>query len=222
MHAKLTIKTLINFRKNNMQNTHKKIGIWGYGLTGKSAVKYYHQQGFELAVVDKKVLTSEENEFLKAKNIPFFSEHSIEEFLKTHEYILPSPGIDLRPFPHYQSKWLNELDEFYKVWQRPIIAITGSIGKTTITHLVSKLLDNAGKKIAMGGNIGIPVFDLLAQKESCEAAVIEISSFQLELTKTFAPDLAIWTNLHPNHLDRHGSEAEYFNAKAQMLAFQTK
>lgn len=204
-----------------MQNTNKKIGIWGYGLTGKSAVNYYHEQGYQLAVVDKKELSTQEIDNLKNKNISFSTENEIEDFLKGHEYILPSPGIDLRPYPQYHAKWLSELDEFYKEWQKPMVSITGSIGKTTVTHLLSKLLEHSGKKIAMGGNIGIPVFDLLSQKKSADMAVIEISSFQLELTKTFAPDLAIWTNLHPNHLDRHGSEEEYFNAKAHMLTFQT-
>lgn len=200
----------------------KKIGIWGFGITGKAVVNYLHAQGFELVVMDKKTLSEADIAYLQNKNIPFYSEGELATFLAHCDLILPSPGIDLRSYAQFKHKWLSELDLFYAAWKKPIIAITGSIGKTTITHILSKVLEHTGLKVATGGNIGIPMFDLLTDQDSYDIALLEISSFQLELCKQFAPHLAIWTNFYPNHLDRHSSEAEYFNAKATLFAYQTK
>lgn len=199
----------------------KKIGIWGYGITGKAAVNYLSTQNIELCVLDKALLSNDDQEFLRSKNITQYNQDQLQDFLEQCDYILPSPGIDLRAYTAYQSKWLNELDLFHAAWSKPIIAITGSVGKTTITHLLSIILGFAGKQIATGGNIGTPMLDLLAQQDSNDAALLELSSFQLEYIKGFAPSLAIWTNFYPNHLDRHGSEQEYKEAKAKLMAFQT-
>lgn len=203
-----------------MNLTNKKIGIWGYGVTGKAAVNSYLKKHNALAVLDQKTLPVHEQEFLHSKNIPLYTQDQLSQFLDECDYILPSPGIDLRAYDQYQSKWLNELDLFYATWHEPIIAITGSVGKTTVTHLLSILLGFAHKRIATGGNIGTPMFDLIAQQTESDYALLELSSFQLEKIKTFAPSLAILTNFYPNHLDRHGSEAEYLQAKAQLFAYQ--
>lgn len=200
--------------------SHKKIGIWGYGITGKAAVQYLSTQKFEICVLDKKELSQSDQDFLSSKQIAYFAQGQLAEFLEQCDYILPSPGIDLRAYQAYKSKWLNELDLFQAAWHKPIVAITGSVGKTTITHVLSSLLEKSGKHVATGGNIGTPMFDLLAQQNESDLALLEVSSFQLEYTKNFAPTLAIWTNFYPNHLDRHGSEQEYKDAKAKLMAFQ--
>lgn len=203
-----------------MDFNNKTIGIWGYGITGKAAVAYLRAQSVLLAVLDKKTLSPDDHLFLEENAIPFYEQSRCEEFLQTCDYILPSPGVDLRSYSQYQSKWLSELDVFYAAWHKPVIAITGSVGKTTITHLLSLLLERTGKKVATGGNIGIPMLDLLAQQKQSDIAVLEVSSFQLEHTRSFAPTLAIWSNFYPNHLDRHGSEQEYRDAKAKITVFQ--
>ncbi|MCX5922026.1 MAG: UDP-N-acetylmuramoyl-L-alanine--D-glutamate ligase [Candidatus Dependentiae bacterium] len=203
-----------------MSAPHKKIGIWGLGATGKSAISYFRGLGYELAVIDQKTLSPDEQELLRGTHSAFYTQDNIETFLQTYDVILPSPGIDIRPYVTRSNTWLNELDIFYSAWKKPIIAITGSIGKTTITHLLSKLLKHNAVQVATGGNIGTPMLDLLAQKDESDMVLLELSSFQLEQCKEFAPDLAIWTNLYPNHLDRHGSEQEYLAAKAQIIAHQ--
>lgn len=200
--------------------THKKIGIWGYGITGKAAVDYLHNNNIKIAVLDKKELSPADRTFLNERHIAHYTQEQLNDFLQQCDYILPSPGIDLRPYQPYQSKWINELDMFSAAWHKPIIAITGSVGKTTVTHLLSSLLTKAGKHVATGGNIGTPMFDLLMQQSKSDLALLEVSSFQLEYTKRFAPTLALWTNFYPNHLDRHGSEQEYKHAKAKLMAFQ--
>ena len=102
--------------------------------------------------------------------------------------------------------------------ERPIIGITGTLGKTSITHLLTTLLHNAGVAVATGGNIGTGMLDLV-QSEAPQA-LLELSSFQLEYCRQFAADGAIITNLYPNHLDRHETIENYFEAKKQILLRQ--
>ncbi|HZW61528.1 MAG TPA: UDP-N-acetylmuramoyl-L-alanine--D-glutamate ligase [Candidatus Babeliales bacterium] len=201
-----------------MNLINKKIGIWGFGIVGKSVLSYLLQKQVLIEVFDAKPLSSEDQILLQKHHISFYTQPDLQVFLERNEYIIPSPGIDLRPYSAFQHKWIAELDLFAADYHQPIIAITGTIGKTSITHLLGQLLNAAKTKTAVGGNIGIGMLDLLNQESSC--ALLEVSSFQLELSKTFAPDLAIWTNFFPNHLDRHSNAQEYFDAKYQMIKHQ--
>ena len=202
----------------NLNN--KKIGIWGLGVVGKSVVEYLHSQNHNLTVMDRKPLTPEEDSFLGAKNISYILQNNPQEFLEIHDYIIASPGIDLRAYTAYSHKFISELDLFSDAWHKPIIAITGTVGKTSITHLLSTILNNNNKRVITGGNIGTALLSLINQQDNYDYAVIELSSFQLEQCTRFAPDLAIWTNLYPNHLDRHETVANYFTAKYAILAHQ--
>ncbi len=194
------------------------IGIWGFGVVGKSAYTYLLGKA-RLEVLDSKPLSPADRELLAQHGTPSYAQDDLMQFLERNDYIIPSPGINLHPYQAYRHKWLSELDLFAAAYKKPIIAITGTIGKTSTTHLLGQLLNAAGMTTAVGGNIGIGMLDLLAQPS--QAALLELSSFQLQLNKSFAPDLAIWTNFFPNHLDRHVNEQEYFDAKAMILAHQT-
>jgi UDP-N-acetylmuramoylalanine--D-glutamate ligase len=203
----------------NLKN--KKIGIWGYGVVGKSVSTFLHAQGYTLEVMNKQELTKSQQEELVAKKINFCTQGDHPAFFERNDYIIPSPGIDLRPYYHkYQNKWISELDLFSAYFKKPIIGITGSVGKTTITHALSDILSQYGKRVSAGGNIGTACLDLVAKQTSIDSAVLELSSFQLAYIQTFAPDLAIWTNIHPNHLDWHNSMEDYFDAKLNILAHQ--
>jgi len=203
---------------NKLQN--KKIGIWGLGKVGKAAVTYLSQNN-DIELLDSRILSLEEEVWLKAKKIPFFRETHINRFLECNDLIIPSPGIDLKAYAHYRDKWLTELDIIRQTYTAPIIGITGTAGKTTITCLLSGLLQ-LQHTVWTGGNIGTAMLHLLQEKKQPDFALLEISSFQLEYCKTFAPDFAIWTNFSPNHLDRHGNMEAYFNAKQKIVAFQEK
>ncbi len=199
---------------------NKKIGIWGFGRVGKAVTAFLHAHGYQVSVLDKQFSTDAQT-WLIQNSIPFFYEKNKTKFLDIHDYILPSPGIDLRPYnKKYKDKWIAELDLFQKFFAKQIIAITGTVGKTTVTHLLSQLLAKLDVSVATGGNIGTACFNLLEYKK--DIALLEVSSFQLELCKTFAPDLAIWTNFSTNHLDRHSTEQEYFNAKYRIIAHQNR
>lgn len=203
-----------------MNITNKRIGIWGFGVVGKAATAYFLRNNTALQVMDKRELNEQERALLAFHNIPYFTQENARDFLEQNDYILASPGIDLRPYAAYAHKWLTELDIFQQTYQGKIVTITGSIGKTSVTHLLGTLINALGTKAHIGGNIGIGMLELLNAHEQYPLAVIEASSFQLEQCASFAPDLAIITNIYPNHLDRHTNFTEYLRAKCAMLARQ--
>lgn len=199
----------------NLKN--KKIGIWGYGITGRSTADFMIKQGAHTSVMDKDPL-ADEQDYFALHNITYYAQDQLEAFFAAHDLIIPSAGIDLRPYyQKYKDKWLFELDIFAHFFTKPYIAITGSVGKTTITSLLSQLLEMYGFKIITGGNIGIASLDLIAHQDDVDYAVLEVSSFQLEHTTRFTPYLAIITNITENHLDRHGTMDEYIRAKKNIL-----
>ncbi len=205
-------------------NKNKRIGIWGFGVVGKAAVNYLHAQGYQLSVMDKRTPSANELDYLKEKNIAWYAEQEQEAFFNSCDIIIPSPGINISQtcYATHVDKWMHELDFFYITFHKPIIAITGSIGKTSTTHILGQIFKELSIPIVVGGNIGIPTFDLINQQNSVDYAVLEVSSFQLNYCTTFAPQLAIWTNFHPNHLDHHADENEYFSAKKNIVAHQTQ
>ena len=202
----------------------KHFGIWGFGKVGKAAIAYLYAQGYQIGIMDKRKPTPQEQTYLQEKNIAWYSEDKQESFFYSHEFIIPSPGINISAacYATHRNKWLTELDFFNTAFTKPIVAITGSIGKTSTTHILNQLFKIVSIPIATGGNIGIPTFDLINQQNTVDYALLEVSSFQLNYCKNFAPTLAIWTNFHPNHLDHHGSEHNYFLAKEPCLRIKQK
>ena len=201
---------------------NKKIGIWGLGVVGKSAIAYFYQKKYLIEALDKRIPTPEEQQLLQQYGIPFYQQDDLPQFLERNDLILAACGIDLRPYNSYAHKWLSELDIFDQECTAPIIAITGSVGKTTITHLLSELLKDQGKKVFTGGNIGVGLLDSIGQANASDYVVLECSSFQLERSASFAPHVAICSNIYPNHLDRHGTLENYVAAKWQIFAHQKK
>ncbi len=199
-----------------------RIGIWGYGIVGKAAVDYFSQNGYKVNVMDKRTFTPEELHTLEQKKCAIFIQEHKNHFFTSHDYLFSSPGVNIaNDYATHKHKWLTELDLFSSLMKKPIISITGSIGKTSVTTMISSLLRSAHISVCTGGNIGIATLDLLAQKNHVDYAVLEVSSFQLQYCKTFAPHLAIITNIYPNHLDHHATEEEYFLAKYNNIAHQT-
>ena len=173
-----------------MNIKNKKIGIWGFGIVGKSAARFLTSHGAQLTVMDSKVLSEEDQMFCVYHKITVMRQDAIETFLQEHKYVLVSPGIDLRPINAHQHKFITELDLFAAYFNKSIIAITGTVGKTTLTHALAEMLKQHGYHVATGGNIGTGMLDLIDQQENLDYAIIEASSFQLTYTKKFAPNLA--------------------------------
>lgn len=213
--------------------THKKLGIWGLGISGKSIISYLQQYCCSLSVLEKHI-TAEIQALCAAQAIQLYQDEpaTCQAFLKTHDLIIASPGVDLRLYQNYAHKFIAEADLFYLAWkqkkseqeithhcpERKILGITGTLGKTSITHLLTTLLTNAGISLATGGNIGTGMLDLM--KSNAEYALLELSSFQLEYCRHFVSDGAVITNIYPNHLDRHETMEQYVEAKKQILIRQ--
>jgi UDP-N-acetylmuramoylalanine--D-glutamate ligase len=137
-----------------------------------------------------------------------------------------SPGIrPERPIVQELAKKktpvLSELELAYRFCLCPIISVTGTNGKTTTTELITAMLETCEKRVIAAGNIGYALSDAAEQSAGLDALVVEVSSFQLEKIERFKPDVGIWLNLTPDHLDRHGSMEHYARAKAHLFMNQT-
>lgn len=204
-----------------MNLNNKKIGIWGLGVVGTSALRFLSTKTNTLTVLDKKAPTPELETLISGTHAHYMSEQQLDQFLENNEFIIASPGIDLSTYAAYKDKWICELDLFCSEWKKPIIAITGTVGKTSIVHLATQLFTQAGVKVATGGNIGTGMLDLLPLQETVDICILELSSFQLEFARNFNPSIALWTNFYPNHLDRHKTLDAYFEAKAHLIQNQS-
>lgn len=202
---------------NNFSN--KKIGIWGFGVVGQSALSYFDQQN--AAQIEILNNTKIKLPTTKTPTITTLqTEQSIQNFLESNDFIITSPGIPLHNYQHFTDKLISELDILHENNARTaIIAITGTVGKTSITHLLENIIKQTYQNTIAAGNIGYPMLNLI--NNPTNHAIIELSSFQLQQIKSFAPDLAIITNFFPNHLDHHQSIEEYFDAKCNILKHQT-
>lgn len=201
-----------------MNFNNKKIGIWGFGIVGKSALRFFAQHDAVITILEQKMLSAEERALIEQHGVQLL-QCTPDEFFAQNDYVLASPGIDLRPYLQYRDKFLTELDIFQQFFKKPYIGITGTIGKTTVTTLITQALEQAELSVAAGGNIGLGMLDLLKQHD-VNYAVLELSSFQLEYAQNCKPAIAIITNLYPNHLDRHHTLTEYGKAKLQLIAHQ--
>jgi UDP-N-acetylmuramoylalanine--D-glutamate ligase len=195
-------------------------------------------------VWDARALNVQEQEIVSLYKATATDESKIKlaDFIKENDFIIASPGINLNDYAEYNYKFLCELDFFSAFFGKPSIGITGSLGKTTVTKLLGTLLskvpllsaekrhqcclqipdlkDKTDIKAVIGGNVGVGMLDLIQRQDEHDIGVLELSSFQLDLSKKYAPDIAIWTNWYPNHLDRHETEQDYFDAKFNLLRSQ--
>ena len=152
--------------------------------------------------------------------------HSEKTFL-AQDLIIPSPGVSANaPFlSAARSKRItiwSEIELAYRFLEGKLIAITGSNGKTTSTTLVHHILKNAGVQALLAGNVGTPLISLVDSMSAATVAVVELSSFQLELIERFRPDIGVFLNLTPDHLDRHKTMEAYTAAKVRLFENQTE
>jgi len=194
--------------------------IVGLGKTGLSCVKHFSQKGVSIAVADSREAPPGLSE-LQA-NFPDIkvSLGGFDEQLFSHaKQIILSPGISLKePTIAKQIERgvpvFGDIEIFAQENKSPVIAITGSNGKSTVTALVGEMAKNAGIKVAVGGNIGTPVLDLLEQR--ADLYVLELSSFQLETTHSLKPKVAAILNVSMDHMDRYENISEYVAAKKRI------
>jgi UDP-N-acetylmuramoylalanine--D-glutamate ligase len=147
------------------------------------------------------------------------------EFIADSDLLVLSPGVrfDASPVQWAQAKGipvLAEIELAYQCCPCPIIAVTGSNGKTTVVTLIAKILEHAGKNVSLCGNIGYPFAQCVLELRPSDVVVLEVSSFQLETILHFKPHIAVLLNFSENHLDRHKDITEYFDAKRRIFLNQ--
>ncbi|WP_417915185.1 UDP-N-acetylmuramoyl-L-alanine--D-glutamate ligase [Candidatus Electronema sp. JM] len=200
----------------------------GLGKSGLAAVQYLHNLGLKTAASEyKQQITAEEQAVLAECGAAVELGGHTPEFFADADLIVVSPGVptNLPVLNAARSRGVPVVGELALAAGRisvPVLAVTGSNGKTTVTSLIGQLLRSSGKKTFVGGNIGTPVLDWLREPDDAKAAVLELSSFQLEMAGAFRPNIALLLNLSPDHIDRHGSFENYAEAKRQIFARQGK
>jgi UDP-N-acetylmuramoylalanine--D-glutamate ligase len=152
--------------------------------------------------------------------------HSAKQF-KDRDIVVLSPGVSLSKLRKHlknipERKIISELELASWFTVAPIIAVTGTNGKTTTTRLISRMLDFSGRKVFTGGNIGTPLSEYLLSGNRAEILVLEVSSFQLATSRSFKPHVGLLLNISENHLDYHTDMEEYFEAKLTMFGRQTE
>lgn len=202
----------------------KKVLVVGFGLSGVAVTKYMVKQGARVTVTDMKQ-KSELMDSVNACNglkIEFeLGKHNNKTF-HTSELIVVSPGVPLNIKPIEEAREMNvpitsEIEIAAGAFKEPLVAITGTNGKTTVTTLIGEMFKAENKPAYIGGNIGKPLLNYHVDNEKADVIVAELSSFQLELTEKLIPAVAIFTNLEEDHLDRYADMGAYIAAKKKLL-----
>ncbi|HEX7114981.1 MAG TPA: UDP-N-acetylmuramoyl-L-alanine--D-glutamate ligase [Steroidobacter sp.] len=195
--------------------------VVGLGRTGMSCARYLHARGIEFAVTDNRAAPPEAEALKQLAPDARVSFGAFDEsLLDGASCVLASPGVSLRePFLERAAARgvpiLGDVELFVRQAKAPIVAITGTNGKSTVTTLVAHMAEAAGKEVLAGGNLGRPALDLL-EEPTPDLYVLELSSFQLETTRSLSARAAVVLNVTPDHMDRYETVNEYVAAKARI------
>jgi len=205
----------------------KNTAVLGIGVSNIPLIRYLVALGAKVSAFDKK----EENELgdvakeFKALGVTLVLGADYMENLHGFQVIFKTPSMRIDMPALVKEKQAgafitSEIEEFVKYCPAKIFGVTGSDGKTTTTTLIYKMLVEEGYKTWVGGNIGTPLFTQIEEINSKDMVVLELSSFQL-MTMNVSPEVAIFTNLSPNHLDMHKNMQEYIDSKKNIFKFQS-
>ncbi|MBR5286620.1 MAG: UDP-N-acetylmuramoyl-L-alanine--D-glutamate ligase [Clostridia bacterium] len=202
----------------------KTVGFVGMGVSNLPVIRLFAKNGAICIVRDKNDLS--ERDFypeLVGLGVNFIcGENYLDNINETLLFLSPAVRPDLTGVNKARengTRVTSEMEEFFRLCPCKKIAVTGSDGKTTTTTLIAKLLEAQGYKVWLGGNIGVNLFATLDEITDKDYAVIELSSFQL-MKLSESPDIAVVTNVAPNHLDWHTDMNEYVDAKKRIFEFQ--
>jgi UDP-N-acetylmuramoylalanine--D-glutamate ligase len=210
-----------------MDLKNKRVLVVGLGKSGISAAMFLRAQGARVTVSDTRsavALAKEIPALLEAGIMVESGGHGLLTF-RRQDLIVVSPGVpmdtpEVKQVVGFGLPVIGELELASRYLQGRVVAITGSNGKTTTTSLLGKIFADAGGPTQVGGNIGLPVIDLVAESTPETTNVLEVSSFQLETIEEFHPWIGVVLNITPDHLDRHGSFEAYAAAKARITERQ--
>lgn len=213
-----------------MRYKNQNIAVLGAGLSGSAAALLLRSEGAQVTMLDsaeeKKLLKSTIDN-LRAQDVRVICGAAADEDSSTYQMAVLSPGIDpaSRLVRNFSSRGIDIIGELELGWRFcekiPVIAVTGTNGKTTTTELLAQMLNACGQRTIACGNIGKPLSEVAREKQPYDVLTVEVSSFQLETIRTFHPSVSLWLNFAPDHLDRYRSVAEYRAAKLRIFENQT-
>jgi UDP-N-acetylmuramoylalanine--D-glutamate ligase len=208
--------------------SEKKVAIIGLGKTGMATARFLAGRGARIALTDEKPAADlgEAINALKDLQADLTISPYGPEVLAGAEMVVPSPGVYpsnpiLLEALRRKIPIISELELAWRFLKTPLVAITGTNGKTTVTTLIGEILNAAGKRVFVGGNIGAPLIGYTDGPQEAEWAIVEVSTFQLQWARDFHPRIALLLNVTSDHLDYHGSFAAYRRIKETIFARQT-
>lgn len=211
-----------------MDFKHKKILVAGLGRSGFAAARLLKKQGARVWASDRQDSVHIQNLALALRKAGVFVETGAHtpEFTDGKDIIVISPGVPsdlpfLKKAKRNRIPVISEIELGFLLCPSPIIAVTGTNGKTTVTTLIGRVLEEAGRRSVVCGNIGNPFTGELDKLDRDSLVVLETSSFQLENISQFRPYIALVLNISPDHLDRYSTFEEYVRAKERIFMNQT-
>ncbi|CAN5749224.1 hypothetical protein BH24ACI3_BH24ACI3_17150 [soil metagenome] len=212
-----------------MEINGRKALVLGAGRSGVAASRFLAERGAAVALHDRQELaswTAEARSLKGTHRIGLLSGPIPSWLLDQIDLVVISPGVPTNTIParyvdRKDGEVIGEVELASRFMKGRIVGITGSNGKTTTTTLIGELLRDAGIETLVGGNIGTPLLELAESTKVETWSVVELSSFQLETIVDFRPNVAICSNVTPNHLDRYDSFTDYAGAKHRIFMNQT-
>lgn len=187
----------------------KKVLVYGLGNSGQEVCRVLHSEGACVSLYD------DDKRF---SSLFCYEKNPLE---KRYDLVIVSPGIKVIGNPlisNFDEKIvMSELDFGFSFVKGKVIAVTGTNGKTTTCSLLGKIFSEAGRENFVCGNIGLPLSSVAQKTSKKSVSIVEVSNFQLELSKSFKPDVATVLNITDDHLDRHGSFEEYRRVKEKIF-----
>ncbi len=206
-----------------MIDTSGKILVVGLGSSGQAVCRAL--SGKDVVATDIKKADEFESSLLEELETLgcrlILGSHDVGD-LRSYRQVILSPGVplDIPLVVEAKRLGLKVISEIEWAWRQlncPVVAITGTNGKTTTTELIGEIFKKSGKKVFVGGNIGRPLTEAIINHIELDIAIVEISSFQLDTSPEFTPDTAVLLNIQPDHMDRYTSFDEYIKSKMSLV-----
>ena len=213
---------------NNRRYKNQKVAIVGAGLSGSAAALLLASEGAQVTVLDSaedKNLLKSTLDNLRAHDVRVICGSAADHDSCEYQWVVLSPGVDPasllgRNFCSRKVETISEVELGWRFCEVPVIAVTGTNGKTTTTELLAQMLNACGQRTIACGNIGKPLSEVAREKQLFDVLTVEVSSFQLDAIRTFRPSISLWLNFAPDHLDRYRSVAFYRAAKLRIFENQ--
>jgi len=198
----------------------------GFGVTGRAVCEFATHHALSIHVSEQGQLSEEQQSWLVENDIPFEHSGHTSKFLSDVDVVVLSPGIppDLPMLEEARRQGIPTLSEIDFALSLAVdcsvIAVTGTNGKTATVEVIGKILSSLGRKAWVAGNIGLPLISIIDDIAGSDTLVLEISSYQLEQSGSFRPQVGVLLNLSSDHIHRHGDMRAYANAKGKLFANQ--